>query len=150
MRRWTFSLAVAVMACSGTKKPGPLGQPIDLRDYLPPELKTGGVSVDTAYHQRLKVGPDSALIEVTWTPLQNGKARLLGEVKAELLEPVKYDSLRIGEIGNLINIGSKMEPVESAALKVRWFKTWFTRPRAGYTDFQFDAKGRRMITPERH
>lgn len=147
MRRWTLSLALALMACSGTKNPGPVGQ-LDLREYLPPEFKTGGVP-DTAYHVRFKLGPDSALIDVSWTPLQNGKARLLGDIKAELVEPVKYDSLRIGEIGNLINIGTKDEPVESATMKIRWFKTWLTRPRAGVTNFQFDAKGRRAVTPER-
>ena len=147
MRSLLVSLAFALTACSGTRSPGPLGQPLDLKEYLPEALKTG--VPDTAFHHRLKVGPDSALIEVTWTPFVNGRNRLLGEVRAQLLEPVKYDSITIGEIGSLQNFGTKSEAVESAGMKIRWFKTWWRRRSSGFTDFEFDAKGRRMVTPER-
>jgi len=148
MRSLTLLLALAVIACSGKKSPGPISKPIDLRQYLPDSLKAGLVP-DSAFRHQLRVGPDSALVEVTWTLLRNGPSRLLGEVSARLVEPVKYDSITIGDIGNLKNVGTKTEPVESADMKIRWFKTWFTRRRTGAADFEFDAKGRRMITAER-
>jgi hypothetical protein len=66
-----------------------------------------------------------------------------------LLEPVKYDSLTIGGIGNLKNVGTKTDPVESASMKITWFKTWLTRSKSGVADFEFDARGRRMVTAER-
>jgi len=148
MRSLMLSLALGLMACSGSKSPGPIGRPLDLRQYLPDSLKTGVVP-DSAFRHQLRVGPDSALVEVTWTPLRNGPSRLLGEVSARLVEPVKYDSLTIGDIANLKNVGTKTDPVESASMKIRWFKTWLTRPRTGVADFEFDAKGRRMTTAER-
>lgn len=148
MRSLTLSLAFALMACSRSKSPGPIGRPLDLRQYLPDSLKAGVVP-DSAFRHQLRVGPDSALVEVTWTLLRNGPSRLLGEVSARLVEPVKYDSLTIGDIGDLKNVGTKTDPVESANMKITWFKTWLARSKRGITDFQFDAKGRRMVTAER-
>ena len=148
MRSLTLSLAFALVACSRSKAPGPIGQPLDLRQYLPDSLKAGVVP-DSAFRHHLRVGPDSALVEVTWTSLRNGPSRLLGEVRARLVEPVKYDSLTIGGIGDLKNVGTKTDPVESATMKITWFKTWFTRRRTGAADFEFDARGRRMVTAER-
>jgi hypothetical protein len=148
MRSLTLSLAFVLLGCSGKKSAGPIGQPLDLRVYLPDSLKAGGVA-DSAFRHQMKVGPDSALVEVTWTPLRHGSSRVLSEVRARLLEPVKYDSITIGEIGNLQNVGTKTDPVESAGMKIRWFKTWLTRPRTGVADFEFDARGRRMVKAER-
>jgi hypothetical protein len=142
----TLALAFALTACSGRTDAGPIGAPVELRRYLPEDLQPI-TSADSTFSRRIRIGPDSAQIEMTWTTFRHDSGHYLNDVTARLLEPVPYDSIRLGQVSDLRNAGSKFVPVEEARLRVRWFKTSFLRHTSGESDFQFDAVGRRLIRP---
>ena len=144
MRKWTFVFAVALAACSGKMPPGPTGRPMELRKYLPDSLKTAPFPPDSTYRQEIVVGPDSARVELTWTTFRHGTGWYLSSISARLVQPVRYDSLTLGEVSELTNIGSKPQPIESAKIGVLWFKTRFFAHTSGVTPFAFGANGRRV------
>ena len=148
MRRRMLASAVLLIACSGELQPGPMGKPLDMREYLPDSLRSqAAVKPDTTFRAQIVVGPDSAQVEIEWAAFRLTSGRYLASVSARSLAPAKLDSLRLGAVSDLINVGSKTAPVESAKIEVRWFKHSLLRHRAGATIFGFDALGRRIIAP---
>jgi hypothetical protein len=144
MRFWNVVLAVGLVGCSGHATAGDVGEPLDLRQFLPDSLRTATAGAhDSTFRQELRVGPASARVEVRWTSFQHGAGRYLGPITARLTESVPYDSLRLGHPSNLRNSGTKMAPVASARVQVEWFKTTYLRHRSGSTSFDFDASGTR-------
>jgi len=147
MRSWTtLALALALSGCSGRTDAGPLGGPVDVRRYLPDSLQTI-TAADSTFRRRIGVGPDSAQVEMTWTTFRHDSGHYLNSVSARLLEPVSYDSIRLGQVSDLRNAGSKFVPAEAAKIRMRWFKTSFLRHTSGEADFAFDAIGRYTIEP---
>ena len=140
-------LAAGLAACSGQMTPGPVGKAVDLREYLPDTLRTPEVPPDTTYRAEIVVGPDSAHVELAWAAFRRGPSRLLANVSARLIKPVRYDSITLGRVSELINVASKFEPVESARIEVGWYKKKLFVHRSGVTPFRFDANGRRTIWP---
>lgn len=147
MRKWTIVLAAGLAACSGNMKPGPIGQTLDLRQYLPDTLRTPATPPDTTYQDEIVVGPDSARVELTWTAFRHGPGRFVATVSARLLQPVHYDSISIGQVSELKNVGTKFEPVESAKIGIGWYKKKLFVHRSGVTPFRFDANGARTVWP---
>lgn len=147
MRTLCVVLVAALAACSNQMKPGAIGETVDLRQYLPDTLQTVAFSPESTFRQMIVVGPDSARVELTWTTFRHGPGRYLANVSARLLAPVPYDSLSLGQVSELENVGSKFEPSESAKIGVAWFKKTLLVHRAGLTPFVFDAQGRRTIWP---
>jgi hypothetical protein len=137
----TIILGLAITACSGKAAPGPLGSPVDLRRALPDSLRSE-TAPDSVYHQRIAVGPDSARVELSWTTFQHGSGRYLASVSGRLLAVAPYDSLTLGAVSDLRNVGSKFEHVESGKIQVRWFKSAFMRDTSGTIGFTFDGLGR--------
>lgn len=143
MRVWFAALAVALAACSGQKEAGPIGQTIDLRQYLPDSLRAIALTAsDSTFHRQIRVGPDSAPVDLVWTRFRHGPGRYLGTVGAQLLAPVHYDSLTIGKLSHLGNVGTKDTVIASATVRVEWFKTTLFVHRAGGVDFGFTGRGR--------
>ena len=148
MRGWILAFAVVVTACSGRREAGPIGRPLDMRQYLPDSLRSVVASgTDSTFRQEIPVGPDSARVEMTWTAFQHGSGRYLSTISARLVAPVQYDSLVLGNISELKNSGTKSEPFESAKAQVAWFKRGIFGRKAGVMNFGFDAAGRRTIGP---
>jgi len=137
----TMILGLAISACSGTTGPGPIGSPVDLRRYLPDSLRSE-TAPDSAYRQRISVGPDSAPVELSWTTFQHESGRYLTSVTGRLLAAAPYDSITLGTVSDLRNVGSKFQQVESGTIQVRWFKSAFMRHTSGTEGFTFDALGR--------
>ncbi|HSQ31278.1 MAG TPA: hypothetical protein VLN49_15565, partial [Gemmatimonadaceae bacterium] len=102
---------------------------------------------DSTFQQEVAVGPNKARVELTWITFRHGSGRYLASVSARLVDPVRYDSLVIGPVSELRNVGTKFDPSESAKLSVDWFKKTFFVHRSGVTPFQFDAQGRRTVWP---
>lgn len=143
----TLAVAFALVACSGGRtNPGPIGAPVDLRHYLPEDLQPI-TAADSTFIRRVSLGPDSAKIEMTWTTFRHDSGHYLNNVSARLLTPVPYDSIRLGQVSDLRNAGSKFVPAEAAKLRMRWFKTSFLRRMSGESDFEFDAIGRYVLRP---
>ena len=148
MRGWVLALAIVVTACSGRTEAGPIGRPLDMRQYLPDSLRSAVASgTDSTFRQEIRVGPDSARVEMSWTAFQHGSGRYLATVSARLVTPVQYDSLVLGNISDLKNSGTKSGPIESAKAQVAWFKRGIFGRKAGVMNFGFDAAGRRTIGP---
>lgn len=137
----TIILGLAITACTGSAAPGPLGSPVDLSQALPDSLRSE-TAPDSVYHQRITVGPDSAPVELSWTTFQHGSGRYLKSVAASLLAAAPYDSITLGTVSHLRNVGSKFEHVESGKIQVQWFKSSFRRHTSGALGFTFDALGR--------
>lgn len=144
----TLAVAFALVACSGRTDPGPIGAPVELRQYLPADLQPI-TSTDSTFRWRISIGPDSAQVEMTWTTFRHDSGHYLNNVIAKLLLPVPYDSIRLGQVSDVRNAGSKFVPAESAKLRMRWFKTSFLRHSSGEADFEFDAIGRHSVQPLR-
>jgi hypothetical protein len=148
MRGWIFVLAAAVAACSGRTEAGPIGQPLELRQYLPDSLRsTVASAADSTFRQEIPVGPDSARVEIVWNAFQHGAGRYLTSVSARLIAPAQYDSLRFGNISDLKNTGTKSGPIEGAKAQVAWFKRGTVGPRSGVMNVSFDAAGGRTVGP---
>ena len=147
MRYLMIAAFAGLAACSGHMKPGPLGQQVDLRQYLPDTLRAAAASPESTFRQEVAVGPNRARVELTWTTFRHGSGRYLASVSARLLGPVRYDSLSIGPVSELKNVGTKFDPSESAKMSVDWFKKTFFVHRSGVTPFAFDAQGRRTVWP---
>jgi len=145
MRQWTIALAAALAACSSQTKPGTIGQSFDLRQYLPDTLRSTVQPAESTFRQEIPVGPNSAKVELTWTTFRHGSGRYLATISARLLEATPYDSLTLGAVSELANVGSKFEPTESAKIGVGWFKKTLFVHRSGLTPFEFDAQGRRTV-----
>lgn len=148
MRLLPLMMAVAVAACSGTTKAGPIGQPINLRSYLPDSLQTkepGGT--DSSFRQKMIAGPDSAQVELSWTSYRHGSGQYLADVRGQLLADVRYDSLRLVDVSDLENRGSKAAADESARIRVRWWKRGLTGMKTGAMNFQFTATGHSLVGP---
>ena len=146
MRRWTLALATVLAACTGQLELGPIGQPLDLRQYLPDSLRTPtATTTDSIFRQEIRVGPDTARVELTWTTFQHGSGRYLSEISARLLAPVRYDGLTLGNVSELRNAGTKFQIVESATVQVGWSKRSIFGRKAGATGFSFNAGGGRTI-----
>ncbi|HEX8946345.1 MAG TPA: hypothetical protein VF785_24620 [Gemmatimonadaceae bacterium] len=143
MRRLMIALGAALAACSSQMTPGRVGQTVDLRQYLPDTLRLSVQPADSTFRQEIPVGPNSAKVELTWTTFHHGSGRYLATISARLLEPTKYDSLNLGAVSALANVGSKFEPTESAQIGVAWFKKTLFVHQSGLTPFEFDAQGRR-------
>ena len=147
MRTWTMlATAFALAACSGRTDPGPIGATVDLRRYLPAQLQTT-TAADSTYRRRIALGPDSARIEMTWTTFRHDSGHYLDDVSARLVARVSYDSIRLGQVSDLRNAGSKFVPAEAARIRLRWYKTSFFRHASGEADFGFDAIGRHTLEP---
>jgi hypothetical protein len=117
-----------------------------MRQYLPDSAKaTTNSAADSTYRQEIRVGPDSARVEMEWTSFQHNSARLLSTISARLLAPVHYDSLRLGTISDLHNAGTKFNPIESANIQVIWFKRKPFGNSVGVVTFTFDAAGVRTV-----
>jgi hypothetical protein len=146
MRACMAILGVALAACSGRMEPGPIGQPLDLRQYLPDSLRLGtpGV-VDSTYRHQISVGPDSARVELSWTAFQHGSGRYLATIAARLLAEARYDSLKLVDPSDLQNSGSKWEADESAKVRVVWFKKGPLGVKSGAVKFWFSATGKRLF-----
>ncbi|MGE5101382.1 MAG: hypothetical protein ACM3SX_15445 [Deltaproteobacteria bacterium] len=148
MRRRILSLAVVLAACSGQREAGAIGQTLDLRQYLPDSLRSASTAAaDSTFRQEIRVGPDSAQVELVWTTFQHDSGRFLSSVAARLIAPVRYDSLTLGNPSNLRNTGTKTRVIASANAQVGWFKRTFFVHRAGVMNFAVDAAGRRTIGP---
>ena len=140
-------LCLALLACSGRTEAGPIGQPLDLRQYLPDSLRTS-TGTDSTYRKQLKVGPDSAPVEMTWTTFRRDSGHYLGTVAAQLLARAPYDSITVGGVSSVRNVGTKFVPTEGAKVRVSWFGSRFFRPIRGSTTFGFDGVGRHTIEPD--
>lgn len=148
MRRWMLASAVLLTACSGQLQPGPLGQAVDMREYLPDSLRAQtDVKPDSTFRAQIVVGPDSAHVEIEWATFRLTTGRYFASISARLTATAKLDSLRLGNVSELINMGSKTDPLESAKIQVLWFKHVLWRHRSGATNFGFDAAGRRTVSP---
>lgn len=149
MRKWMVALTAAFVGCSsGRTEAGAIGQALDLRQYLPDTLRaTTAPAADSTFKQEIPVGPDSARVEMVWTTYQHGSGRFLSTISARLIAPVQYDSLRLGNLSNLKNSGTKFRPVESTSAQVLWFKRTMFGRKSGVMNFGFDAAGVRMIGP---
>jgi len=145
MRSWTTAFVVALSACSGTRAAGPIGSTLDLRGYLPDSIRAAVTKAgDSTFHHQIRVGPDSAPVEMTWTVATTGRGRYLTSLSAKLLQPVGYDSLVMGDAYDLKNVGSRWAEVEAAQVRVAWYKRVLFR-RAGIHSFVFDASGQARI-----
>lgn len=149
MRSWMLLVAAALVGCSGRTEAGPIGQALELRQYLPDSLRsTSPTSAgDSTFRQQIPVGPDSARVEMVWTSFQHDSSRLLSSVSARLIAPVQYDSLTLGNISQLHNDGTKTRAIESANAQIGWFKRGVFGHKAGVMNFGFNAMGRRIIGP---
>lgn len=146
MRPWMMVLAVVVSACAGTTPAGPIGQPMELRLYLPDSLRVNtAAAADSTFHRQIRVGPDSALVELTWTAFQHGTGRYLGTIAGRLLASAPYDSLTLRDVTELKNSGSRWVPVESAKIRVAWFKKRLFGRKSGATTFWFTAAGMNVV-----
>ena len=147
MRKWSLAFAVVLAACSGELAPGPAGKPIELRQYLPDSLRTGPAEPDSTYKHEIVVGPDSARVELTWNTFRHGTGLFLSNVSARLVQPVHYDSVTLYDVSDLKNIGSKVATIESAKVRIAWYKTRFFSHKSGATPFDFGANGKRVVYP---
>lgn len=148
MRSRTVALlGLTLLACSGRTDAGPIGQPIDLRRYLPDSLRTG-TGADSTFRQKVPIGPEKAPVEMVWTTFQRDSGRYLATVAAQLPAPAPYDSIKVGEVSSLQNVGSKFVPIEGGKVRVRWFGRRLFRRVQGSTTFGFDASGRHTIEPD--
>ena len=149
MRSRTAALLVGLTltACSGRTDAGPIGQPIDLRRYLPDSLRTS-TGRDSTFRQEVPIGPEGAPVEMSWTTFQRDAGRYLATVAAQLRAPAPYDSIKVGEVSDLRNVGSKFVPIEGGKVRVRWFGRRLFRRVQGSTTFGFDAAGRHTIEPD--
>lgn len=148
MRKWMVALTAALVGCSGRTEAGAIGKALELRQYLPDSLRaTTAPAADSTFKQEIPVGPDSARVEIVWTTYQHGSGRFLSTISARLVAPVRYDSLRFGNISKLRNSGTKSGPVESTTAQVVWFKRTIFGRKAGVMNFGFDAAGGRTIGP---
>ena len=146
MRRLVI-LVTALAACRGQTQPGPIGKPLELRQYLPDSLRSATSSADSTFRQEIPVGPDSARVELVWNTFQHDSGRFLAELSARLVAPVRYDSLTLGNISGLQNVGTKTRPIESANVQVGWFRRAGLGHESGVMNFGFGGDGRRMIGP---
>ena len=138
MRFTLFILALFASACSKpTTNPGPIGQPVNLRQYLPDSLRSGPTEADSTFRQQVHVGPDSANVEMEWATFRHTSGRYLNKISAKLVSAAPYDSLVLGTVSDLRNAGSKSQPVESGRIKVAWFRG----RKSGEMSFDFDAAG---------
>ena len=146
MRSWTLVLATVLAACTGQTKAGPIGQPLELRQYLPDSLRSPTATIaDSIFRQEIRVGPDTARVELTWTAFQHGPGRYLSEVSARLVAPVSYSGLTLGNVSQLRNSGTKFQSVESATVQVGWSKRSLFGRKTGAMAFSVDAGGGRTI-----
>ena len=148
MRRLLLLASVVFfVACTGELQPGPTGHPVDMRQYLPDSLtkaSQAGAKPDSSFRGSLKVGPDSAPVELEWATFRLTTGRYLASVSGRLLAPAKLDSIRLGAVSNLVNVGSKFDPIESATIEVYWFRHTLLWHRSGRASFGFDAAGNRL------
>jgi len=145
--RITAVLGLALLACTARTDAGPIGQALDLRQYLPDSLRTNAGD-DSTFRKQMRLGSDSAPVEMTWTTFRHGSGQYLGTVTARLVAAARYDSLTVGEVSSLRNVGTKFVPTEGAKVRVSWFGRRFFRPVHGSTTFGFDAAGRHTIEPD--
>ena len=142
MRSRVFVGLVFVAACHGRTPAGQIGEPLDLRAFLPDTLKQLVSSEsDTSFSRRIKVGPDSVPVQITWTSFRHGPGRYLGTVSGKLMEPAPYDSMRVGSPSNLANDGTKDTVNATATIQVDWFKRFLMLNRRGTVAFRFNARG---------
>jgi hypothetical protein len=148
MRSWMLVLTATLAACSGRTGAGPIGEPLELRQFLPDSLRSATASpADSTFHQEMPVGPDSARVEMTWTAFHHGSGRYLASVSARLVAPVRYERLILENISDLKNAGTKSGPIESAKVQIGWFSRGIFGRKSGVMNFGFGADGRRMIGP---
>lgn len=148
MRNWMLALAAALAGCAGKTEAGPIGAPVQMGQYLPDSLRAGATGpTDSTFRQEIRIGPDSARVEMVWTTFRHTTGRYLASVSARLVAAARYDSLQLGDITSLRNSGTKEQPVEYANTQVRWFKRRLFGRKAGILNFGFDAHGSRTIGP---
>jgi hypothetical protein len=139
---------LVLAACSKSVPAGPMGEPIELRQYLPESLRLRATeAADSSFRQLVAVGPDSAAVEVVWSSFAHDSGRYLATISARLVRPAPYDSLRLGAVVNLTNVGSRWKPIESGTTQILWYKGRSIFHRRGVIDFGFDAAGRRTLGP---
>jgi hypothetical protein len=142
------SSAVVFAACSGELQPGPIGQPLEMRQYLPDSLRSeAAAKPDSTFRQTIPVGPDSARVEIEWATFRHATGRYVSSVSARLTKSTKLDSLRLGNVSALKNSGTKTDPIESGNVQVLWYMHRITGRQSGAMNFGFDAVGRRTIGP---
>src|SRR5881394_2800371 len=91
MHRRMVLLLLVLSACSSHTPAGPIGAPMDLRPYLPDSLRSAAPSAgDSTFRQVIRVGPDSAQVEVTWAAFHAGAGRYLSSFSGRLLSPAPY------------------------------------------------------------
>jgi hypothetical protein len=148
MRSRTAALfGLALLACSGRTEAGPIGQPIDLRRFLPDSLRAA-TGPDSNFRQEVPIGPESAPVEIVWTTFPRDSGRYLATVAAQLRAPAPYDSITIGNVSSLRNVGTKFVPIEGGKVRVSWFGHRLFNRLQGSTTFGFDAAGRHTIEPD--
>ena len=148
MRRWMPVLVLLVTACSGQLSPGPVGQPLDLKQYLPDTLRAESAAIpDSTFSQEFTVGPDSARVELHWATFRHTTGRYVSSISGQLKSPVNYDSFRLANVSSLKAVGTKSEPVEAGTIQVLWFKHKLSLHSSGAINFGFDAAGSRTIGP---
>ena len=103
--------------------------------------KIAGTATDTSFSRVVRVGPDSAPVEVTWTAFGHGHGRFLGTSSARLTRPVRYDSLHFGNPTSLRNAGTKDSVNAIATLEVGWYKTTLFVHRHGTANVGIAARG---------
>ena len=141
MRKYLGMLCVAAAAC-GKTEPGPIGS-VELRHYLPEQLRTSNPGThDSTYRATIRVGPDSAPVEMAWTVFQHDSGRFLGSIAARLEKRVPYDSLVLGGVSRLDNRGTKWAALESGNIDIVWYKKRLLWTRGGKTTFLFTAGGK--------
>ena len=142
--RWLTVVSVVLLAaCSGTLPPGPMGQPLDMREYLPDTARSG--TPDSTFRAQLKLGPDSTSVEMEWATFRHTTGRYVSTLSGRTLTPSRLDSVRIGNVSSLQNMGTKTEPIESGTVQLLWFKHTLLWHSSGAKNFGFDALGRRTI-----
>jgi len=125
---------------------GPIGPPVDLRKFLPDSLRASTApGSDTTFHQQMRVGPDSAPVELTWTAYQHGSGHYLATISGRLLADAQYDSLALQDVSDLENRGSKSVVDEAARIRVAWWKKSGVGTTTGMKSFWFTASGKSLV-----
>ena len=149
MHRVVLGIVVALLtACTGQVAPGPIGRPLDMKQFLPDSLRPESAATpDSTFRQTIPVGPDSAQVEMVWKTFRHTTGRYVASISAELKGPAKFDSLLLANVSSLKNSGTKEAPVEAATVQVFWFRHTLLWHKAGAMNFGFDGAGGRTIGP---
>lgn len=140
------SLMVAALVvfsgCARRIQPGRI-KASDMRQHLSAEVLKFETkpSFLKYYSQQIRVGPESALITITWSALDLAEGKYLRLITASLDAPVSYDLLDVSEPTKPVNIGTDVPKREMSSVTISWSKKHFLSQELGTSVFQFSADG---------